>query len=212
MRNTLFNAEWFGHYVRGARHDAGFKNAKSFSNAIEEKTGVFIDKDTILLIERGERLPDVEKYYAIVATISDSNNLMQWQAWADDVLDYCLDGRSVLLVTEEDIMLSEKQLSTLTEQYAHILSMPHETALSCFAPCTAICRSEIDRVKESAQRLEDATMQSENDTLKKNALLERARAALSGLEKVSKDIHMFPGLTEYMNDMHRANSKAKPAR
>lgn len=211
MRNTLFNARWFGRYVREERHKAGFKSAKSFSDAIQEKTGVFIDKDTILLIERGERLPDVEKYYAIIATISNSNSLMCWQSWADDIIDYCLDGRSVLLVAEEDISLSERQLNVFTEQYAHILSMSHETALSCFAPLTAICDSEIDRVEQAIQKLEDATMQSKNDDLEKVSLLKRARAALLGFEKVSNNIHMFPGLKEYMNSLERENHRAKPA-
>lgn len=72
----VFSPERFGRKLREERRLAGYKNTKELSEAIQELTDTFIDFDTLMKYERGEREPDVSKIFAIAVTLYGSN-------WAD---------------------------------------------------------------------------------------------------------------------------------
>ena len=65
----VFSPKLFGELIRRKRREAGFSNAEKFHSAIKERTGVNICKDTIHLIERGERTPSLSKTVAIFFTL-----------------------------------------------------------------------------------------------------------------------------------------------
>ena len=71
----VFDPVEFGKLVREDRKRAGFTSTPKFSAAIKEKTGVYIDPDTLHKIERGEREPDVTKLIAISATMYEKHSL-----------------------------------------------------------------------------------------------------------------------------------------
>lgn len=79
---NVFNPALFGEQLRTERRKAGFSNTKLLSKAIKKQTGVFIDFDTLMKYERGEREPDVTKLVAISFTLyqekwlSGMNNLI----------------------------------------------------------------------------------------------------------------------------------------
>ncbi len=82
----VFDPIEFGKLVREDRKRAGFSSAPKFSKAIKEKTGVYIDPDTLHKIERGEREPDVTKLIAMSATMYEKHNL-GWSAGLGFLLD-----------------------------------------------------------------------------------------------------------------------------
>lgn len=82
----LFSPTIFGEILRDARRDRGYSNTKKFSAAILDKTGTYIDFDTLLTYERGEREPDVTKLVAIAVTLSDDF----WIEWLPSVLASCV--------------------------------------------------------------------------------------------------------------------------
>lgn len=65
----VFDPQAFGETLRNERRKHGFSNTKKLSKAIEEKTGVFIDFDTLMRYERGEREPDISKITAIAFSL-----------------------------------------------------------------------------------------------------------------------------------------------
>lgn len=74
MANTkastkVFNPAAFGEILRSERRKAGFSNTKLLSQAVKQETGVFIDFDTLMKYERGEREPDITKLIAIAFTL-----------------------------------------------------------------------------------------------------------------------------------------------
>lgn len=71
-KTPVFDPEAFGKTLRKFRRNADFSSADSFCEAVKEKTGVYIDKNTIHMIERGERDPDITKLIAMCFVISES--------------------------------------------------------------------------------------------------------------------------------------------
>lgn len=65
----VFDPVKFGTHLRNERRRAGFSNTKDLSKALQEKTGTFIDFDTLLKFERGEREPDISKLIALSVVI-----------------------------------------------------------------------------------------------------------------------------------------------
>lgn len=72
---AVFVPEKFGQYLREKRRKAGFSSAPKFSESIKEKTGIYIDHETIHKIERGEREPDITKLIAMCFAIKPTNYL-----------------------------------------------------------------------------------------------------------------------------------------
>lgn len=95
----IFDPKRFGELVRQERRKAGFSNTARLSDGIREATGVFIDKDTLIRIERGERLPDVQKFFAIAYTLGGS----RWESFACDFLEGSIDGIAALREVESDL-------------------------------------------------------------------------------------------------------------
>lgn len=72
----VFSPERFGRKLREERRLAGYKNTKELSEAVQELTDTYIDFDTLMKYERGEREPDISKTFAIAVTLYGSS-------WAD---------------------------------------------------------------------------------------------------------------------------------
>lgn len=68
-QTDVFIPEVFGSALRRRRKEQGFTSVDKLSAGIQEITGVFIDRDTLLKIERGEREPDISKLVAICITL-----------------------------------------------------------------------------------------------------------------------------------------------
>lgn len=64
-----FDRALFGANLRNERRRAGFTNTKALSAALQEKTGTFVDFDTLLKFERGEREPSASKLVAIAVVL-----------------------------------------------------------------------------------------------------------------------------------------------
>lgn len=81
--SPTFNPEAFGKELRYFRKAAGYTSTKSFSKAIEERTGVYISPNTINVIERGEQDISVTHMNAMAITLEDDgtaalNTLRYW--------------------------------------------------------------------------------------------------------------------------------------
>lgn len=74
----VFSPERFGRKLREERRLAGYKNTKELSEAVQELTDTYIDFDTLMKYERGEREPDVSKMVAIAVTLYGSD-------WRDEL-------------------------------------------------------------------------------------------------------------------------------
>lgn len=83
---SLFSPAIFGEILRNERRERGYSNTRKFSAAILDKTGTYIDFDTLLTYERGEREPDVTKLVAIAVTLADD----LWTEWLTSILSSCV--------------------------------------------------------------------------------------------------------------------------
>ena len=83
---SLFSPAIFGEILRNERRERGYSNTRKFSAAILDKTGTYIDFDTLLTYERGEREPDVTKLVAIAVTLAGDF----WTEWLPSVLSSCV--------------------------------------------------------------------------------------------------------------------------
>lgn len=117
MENKFFSASKFGEALREMRRAVGYRNTKSFSEAIEEQTGVFIDKDTLFKLERGERLPDVEKYYAIVATLSPRKTIGSFANTANNFLWHSLIQHDEFVDLTEQLNAIESEMQRIEAEY-----------------------------------------------------------------------------------------------
>lgn len=68
----VFSPRLFGEILRKKRYEAGFSSADSFIKAISEQTGVYIDKETMLRMERGQVEPSISKLIAICEVLANS--------------------------------------------------------------------------------------------------------------------------------------------
>lgn len=71
----LFDPLFFGKKLRTVRRARGFKNTKELSSAIKRVTGVYIDFDTLMRYERGERDPCASNFAALLVTLYGSEHL-----------------------------------------------------------------------------------------------------------------------------------------
>lgn len=101
----VFDPSLFGRILREQRRLAGYSNTKVFSQAIQEKTGVFVDFDTLMKYERGEREPDVSKLLGIAFTLYG-------QDWPEEVVWMCKTVQKVLDVTDGNIYDRDSDGST----------------------------------------------------------------------------------------------------
>lgn len=69
--SPTFNPVAFGKELRSLRRSSGYTSTKSFSKAIEERTGVYISPNTINIIERGEQNISVTHMNAMAITLED---------------------------------------------------------------------------------------------------------------------------------------------
>lgn len=92
----FFDPVKFGRILREKRRVAGFSNTRKLSQSVKEKTGVFVDPDTLLKYERGEREPDITKFTALLVTIFGDE-------WRDEMPEIIIEsmpdgGRAVVQI------------------------------------------------------------------------------------------------------------------
>lgn len=68
----VFSPRQFGEHLRDMRRESGFSSVDSFSKSIADETGVKIDRESLLRIERGQLVPDLSKFVAICYTIAET--------------------------------------------------------------------------------------------------------------------------------------------
>lgn len=186
MENKLFNAHKFGAYLRKERTEKGYKSARAFSKAIEERTGVYIDKDTILLIERGERLPDAEKYLALLATLTPAANPMMLDDFVMRSFD-AIDGRFALEACELDI----KELEISVEKYSDMLM--HSTACepALFSSLLPVLKGESKLPSIYKTQIKEIKASSQIDRDKQADLLRRVEECETSLLSLKSQFAAF---------------------
>lgn len=70
------NRKLLGEYLRGMRRDAGYKNTESFSQALAEKAGYTVSKETVYRIESGRQEASIS--YICAACITLNKQVMSW--------------------------------------------------------------------------------------------------------------------------------------
>lgn len=73
----VFSPKLFGEKLRATRLEYGFSSVDKFIDAINKKTGVTIDKASMLRIERGQLDPSISRLMAICATLASVSELPQ---------------------------------------------------------------------------------------------------------------------------------------
>lgn len=76
-----FDSELFGLLMRKARRDAGYSTVEAFIEAVRERAGLSISKDTWYKIESGKSKPTLEHILAVNITLYGRANAPQfWKA------------------------------------------------------------------------------------------------------------------------------------
>lgn len=79
----VFSPVRFGEYVRKKRRGAGYASTGEFSESIKELAGVYIDPDSLIKIERGEREPDISKAIAMSEAIARRDGKDRYEVMTD---------------------------------------------------------------------------------------------------------------------------------
>lgn len=115
MERVFLNAKWFGEYLREMRKFAGYSNTKQLSEAIEERTGVHVDPNGLDRYERGERLPGLDRFFAIVATLEGEEIDHTFGFLAQLFYEHSLDGHIALELIEQEIEDFERDIEYLDD-------------------------------------------------------------------------------------------------
>ena len=92
---SVFDPQRFGNALRAERRKKGYTNTRVFSEAIQKETDVFIDFDTLMKYERGEREPDVTKLVAIAFTLFKTNWIEELETLLIASLPFSPNGNSI---------------------------------------------------------------------------------------------------------------------
>lgn len=114
QETKVFSPFAFGKKLRSERRIKGYSNTKKFSEAIQERTGVFIDFDTLMKYERGEREPDITKLMAISFALYEN----RWLKGLENLLIYSMPLDSVTSLS--------MQVEALDELYEELNSISHK--------------------------------------------------------------------------------------
>lgn len=165
----IFNQKRFGEAIRQWRRQEGYSNTTAFSNAIENKTGVYIDKDTLIRIERGERLPDVGKYFAIILTLSGD----AWREESIQIMEDSLNGRGALIELEDKL----NWVKARVEGFLSSLEMLEEKELgldvldSLRSSFEVFYSSDLDKIQEASSFASSIQCDTEQDEIRRIELL-----------------------------------------
>lgn len=165
----IFNQKRFGEAIRQWRRQEGYSNTTAFSNAIENKTGVYIDKDTLIRIERGERLPDVGKYFAIILTLSGD----AWREESIQIMEDSLNGRGALIELEDKL----NWVKASVEGFLSSLKMLEEKELgldvldSLRGSFEVFYSSGLDKIQEASSFASSIQCDTEQDEIRRIELL-----------------------------------------
>lgn len=77
-RHVLFDPETYGRLARAARIIAGYDRVEDVPAAVLERCGVEISARSIYGIERGERAPSIEQYFALALTYAPPGGSAYW--------------------------------------------------------------------------------------------------------------------------------------
>lgn len=178
MEPVFFNAKWFGDYLRETRKAAGYKNTRLFSEAIEERTGVYVDYNSLDRYERGERMPGVDRFFAIVATLEESGYDHTFGLLAQFFYSKSLDGAIALEQVEQRIDDTETDIE---------LSIPFgdtDYLLSYYD-------KQLENLVKTQKALEKITLTSESEQAKRELLLakipELARKAKAKKRQIERE-------------------------
>lgn len=88
MEKNIIDIQMLGYRIRQARTEAGYATAEDFANAITERTGVPVSKQTIYNIESGKQEPRLTLYLAMLRLLRPDEQLP-----IDDMLRSTLPSR-----------------------------------------------------------------------------------------------------------------------
>lgn len=112
--NHIFNREAFGKLLRERRKEFGYRNTKDFSDAILKKTGFSINQETLARYERGERLPDIEQFLALLITLRDNDRVYRlYERFDQEIFETCLDGKPYIFRLTKKVEAISQGLSIL---------------------------------------------------------------------------------------------------
>lgn len=84
----LIDLKEFGKRLKAARILAGHETVKTGAAHLRERTGITISDRTVYSLERGEHMPTVEQYFAILIAYAPPGFLSYWEpCYSEPVLD-----------------------------------------------------------------------------------------------------------------------------
>ena len=188
----IFDQRKFGALIRRWRRQEGYSNTELFSEAIEEKTGVYIDKDTLVRIERGERLPDVGKYFALILTLSGDC----WRNDSVQVMEESLRGRAALIELEDKLEWIRASVSGFCDALGVMEKSDRSDYMidsAVFDPLCEDCRERIEEASLFALSAECDNEEDEATRIRLLALIDKERKTLNATyEKILKLLNADP--------------------
>lgn len=157
MERVFFNAKWFGDYLRQTRKAEGYKNTKQLSEAIEERTGVYIDFNSIDRYERGERMPGVDRFFAIIATLENEGIDSSFGTLCVPFYQCSLDGHIALERIEQRI-------------YDLELDLEHSIEFGTQDYLLRAAETRLNDISSLLPSLEKLTLETETDEKKREDL------------------------------------------
>lgn len=142
----VFSPEAFGKELRNSRRTAGYSSTPKFSEAIKEKTGIYIDHETLHRIERGEREPDITKLIAMSATLADTSKDKNKETIFEKIEDLLMSSIPIDLYFS-DSTIEQKYISEYRKKFNREPTVDH--VLSVFAVFPVVPQDqEIEGTKE----------------------------------------------------------------
>lgn len=115
--NGVLDKGLFGHFIRSARTEAGYEKAEDFAQAISEKTGYPVSKQTIYSIESGKQEPKISLYLAMMRVLRPNESPKVDRV----VLDSIPPRWRLPMAVEEDIVAAsdnDENIDTMTQTYS----------------------------------------------------------------------------------------------
>lgn len=163
----IFNQKRFGEVIRQWRRQEGYSNTASLSEAIETKTGVYIDKDTLIRIERGERLPDVGKYFAIILTLSGDS----WREDSIQIMEESLNGRGALIELDDKLQWIKANVEGFLNALDQLDQIETEDLDSIRNVIEVFYSSDLAKIQEATSFASSIECNTEQDEIKRIELL-----------------------------------------
>lgn len=127
MENEILDKELLGFKLRQARVKAGYEKAEDFANALEQRVGYSVSRQTIYNIESGKQEPKLSLYLAMRRLLFPDERA----ASQDEMINDCLTPRwrmplSVLETIQQDLDAqtgpSNSDLDSLAASYSDTIN------------------------------------------------------------------------------------------